>query len=60
MGVKNSRIYISIETEIKDRIKLEAFKEGVSISEFCRQKIREQPKLTRIELMIEKLLKRKY
>ncbi|MDP3026349.1 MAG: hypothetical protein Q8N63_01475 [Nanoarchaeota archaeon] len=60
MGVKNSQIYIRIETQIKDRIKLEAFEEGVSISEFCRQKIREKPRLTRIELMLERLLKRKY
>jgi hypothetical protein len=60
MVVKNSRIYISIETQIKDRIKLEAFEEGVSIAEYCRQKIREQPRLARIELMLERLLKRKY
>ena len=56
MGVKNSRI----ETRIKDKIKLEAFEEGVSIAEFCRQKIREKPKLDRIELMLERLLRRKY
>lgn len=60
MGVKNSRIYIPIETKIKDKVKLEAFEEGVSIAEFCRQKIREKPRLARIELMLERLLKRKY
>lgn len=60
MGVKNSRIYIPIETDKKDKIKLEAVKEGVSIAEICRRKIRENPKLERIELMLEKLIKRKY
>lgn len=59
MGVKNSRIYIRVETSIKDKIKLDAFEEGVSIAEFCRQKIREKPRLVRIELMLERLLKRK-
>jgi len=60
MGVKNSHIQFVIETPIKDKIKLEAFEEGVSISEFCRQKIREKPRLDRIELILEKLLRRKY
>jgi hypothetical protein len=60
MGVKNSKIMFLIETSVKDKVKLEAFEEGVSVSELCRQKIREKPRLTRIELMLEKLLKRKY
>jgi hypothetical protein len=60
MGVKNSHLCIPIETPIKDKIKLEAFEEGMSMAELCRQKIKEKPRLARIELMLEKLLKRKY
>ncbi len=59
MGVKNSRIIFYLETSLKDKVKLEAFEEGVSMSEFCRQRIREKPRLIRIELMLEKLLRRK-
>jgi len=60
MGVKNSQIVFRIETPIKDKMKLESFEEGISMAEFCRQKIREKPRLARIELMLERLLKRKY
>ncbi len=59
MGVKNSKIIFHLETSLKDKVKLEAFEEGVSISELCRQRIREKPRLIRIELMLEKLLRRK-
>jgi len=60
MGVKNSRLSASIETAIKDKVKLQAFEEGVTMAEFIRQRIREKPKLDKIELMLERLLKRKY
>lgn len=60
MGVKNSHFHVVIETPIKDKIKLQAFEDGVSMSEFIRQRLREQSRLQRIELMIEKLLKRKH
>ena len=59
MLVKNSSLHLMIETHIKDKIKLEAYKQGTSMAEFCRTKIREMPKLERIELMLEELLKRK-
>jgi hypothetical protein len=59
MGVKNSTIQLRVETCVKDKIKLEAYKQGTSMTEFCRTKIRETPKLERIELMLEDLLKRK-
>jgi len=60
MGVKNSCFKVAVETHIKDKVKLQAFEEGVSISEFIRQRVREKPKLDKIELMLEKLLRRKY
>lgn len=60
MGVKNSSFRVAVETQIKDKVKLQAFEEGVSISEFIRQRVREKPKLDRIELMLERLLKRKH
>ena len=59
MGVKNSTIHLRIETNAKDKIKLEAYKQGISMAELCRTKIREIPKLERMELMLEELLKRK-
>lgn len=60
MGVKNSRLCIPIETSKKEQIKLEAYEEGVSISEFCRKKVRESSQLLRIELMLQKLIRRRY
>ena len=60
MGVKNSHIHLSIETSIKERVKLEAFEEGITMAEFCRKRIRETAQLTRMELMLQRLLKRKY
>jgi len=60
MGVKNSHIHVAVETPILDKVKFQAFEEGLTISEFIRQRIKDKPKLDRIELMLEKLLKRKY
>ena len=59
MGVKNSSFRVAVETSVKEKVKLQAFEEGVSISEFIRQRVREKPKLDKIEIMLEKLLKRK-
>lgn len=58
--VKNSKIHIPIETRIKEKIKLDAMEEGVTMSEFCRKRIRETPQLMRMELMLQKLVRRKY
>lgn len=60
MRVKNSHIHLAIETSVKDKFKLEAFEEGMSMAELMRQRIKEKPRLDRIELILEKLLKRKY
>ena len=60
MGVKNSHIHVAVETNIRDKVKFQAFEEGLTISEFVRQRIKDKPKLDKIELMLEKLLKRKH
>ena len=54
---KNSKLRIVIETEVFDRIKNQAKENEVSISEFCRQKLREPFPLQRIESRLEDLSK---
>jgi len=49
-----------METSKKEQFKLEAFKEGISMAELCRKKIQEAPQLIRIELMLERLIRRRY
>ena len=57
---KNSQLHLFLETQTLNNLKKQASEDNVSVSELCRQKIREEPRLTRIELILERLLKRKY
>ena len=50
--MKNSQIHFYIETELKDALELEAQQVGLSLSQYCRLKILEGSKLTRIELLL--------
>ncbi len=52
---KNSQIHLFLETELLEALKWEADENKISISELCRQKLRECSKLTRIEILLEKL-----
>ena len=56
---KNSQIHIFLETELKEKLGKQADDEGISISELCRQKLKENSQLEKIEMMLENLLGRK-
>ena len=56
---KNSQIHIFLETELKEKLGKQADDEGISISELCRQKLKENSQLEKIEMMLENLLSRK-
>lgn len=46
---KNAQIHLAIESTLLNTLKDEALKKDVSISELCRQKLRCNPQLDRIE-----------
>ncbi len=52
---KNSQIHILIETSVLEKLKHEALEADVSLSELCRQKLKENTQLTRIEMMLKNL-----
>lgn len=54
---KNCKINLWLETELKQAIEKQAVGERISISELCRQRLREN-KLLKIEMMLEKILSR--
>lgn len=54
-GKKNSHIHILIETEVVDELKEETKSRGISLSELCRQKLKNNSQLDRIEEKIDKL-----
>jgi hypothetical protein len=55
---KNSQIHLFIETEILHTLKRQADEEDISVSELCRQKLRECSRLTKIEMILEDLRKK--
>ena len=57
MMKKNSQIHLVLETELLEILKKESLEKKISVSEHIRQKLRETSQLTRIELLLEKLLK---
>jgi len=54
---KNSHIHIVVETEFLYHLKNEAKKKMLTLSEFCRLKLRNSLQLDRIEFMIGEVLK---
>ncbi len=54
---KNHKFHLRIESELLFNLKKQADEQNISISELIRQRLRECPKLTRIEIMIEELLR---
>jgi hypothetical protein len=54
----NSEIHLKLETDLFEKIKRQAIEDGVSISEICRRRIKENPQLTRIEFLMNDLNKR--
>lgn len=53
---KNSKIHFWIETENKKLIEKLAMEEGLTISDYCRNRFKENSKLTKIESTVDKIL----
>ena len=51
------QIHLLLEKTLKEALEREAQDRSLSISELCRQKLRETSQFTRIELLLEKLMK---
>lgn len=54
---KNSHIHITIETSFKEALKKEAQNKNMYFSEFCRNKLREELSLLRIEKILIEIKK---
>jgi hypothetical protein len=52
---ENSQLHISLGTDFLVLLKKEANKKGMCLSEYCRQKLRENFYLEKIEFMLNKL-----
>ena len=55
-GKKNSHIHLLLETNLKEKLMGEAKEKCISISELCRQKLRDDTQLDRIEMKINNIL----
>ena len=55
---KNTKIHFWIESEIKQAIEKQAQEEGLTISDYCRNKLKDSSRLIRIERMLEEVLKK--
>lgn len=53
---KNSHLHMNLETSLMNKLREEANKNKISISELVRQKLRENNQLDRIENKLDKLL----
>ncbi len=53
---KNAHIHLVLETEQLQQFKEKAKEKNVSLSELCRQRLREPSQLNKIEKMLEELL----
>ena len=53
------QIHLLLEKDLKEALEREATDRNLSLSELCRQKLRETSQFTRIELLLEKLLNTK-
>lgn len=52
---KNYLLCVRIETDVLEKLKKQASDLGMSMSEFCRQKLRECSQLNKIELIVEEI-----
>jgi len=58
MARKNTKIHFVIETSTKELLIREAQMQEVSLAELCRQKLKRNSKLLKIEMMLEELNKK--
>jgi len=52
---KNSRIHLWLETELKEKLENHAKENNISLNELCRQKLRENDRLSKIEYSLEQI-----
>ena len=55
---KNSQIHLVLETRFLNYLKEQAEEKGITISEFCRQKLKQDPQLDKIEIILNKINKK--
>ena len=55
---KNSHLHLTMETSLKEFLKEEATKNSMGLSEYCRQKIREESRLQKIEKILLEIQER--
>ena len=55
---KNSHIHLVLETEFIESLRNQAKNEGISVSELCRRKLRNQTQLSRIESLLKETLQK--
>lgn len=53
---KNSKIHLWLETDLKKLVEMHAKEEGISICEYCRKKIKENDRIIKIEITVDKIL----
>ena len=56
--IKNSHLHLVLETNYLEKLKDQARSRGLSLSEFCRNKLLESHQLDKIEIMLEKILRK--
>jgi len=54
--LKNSQIHLWLESDLKKLVEEQAKEEGITFSELCRRKLRGNQSITRIEIMIKRIL----
>ena len=50
---KNAQIHLLIESEVFESLQNQAIERNISFSEICRQKLRQNNQLDKIQLMLE-------
>ena len=53
---KNCKIHLWMETELKENLEKQAKESNISLCELCRQKLRDNSRLTEIEIFVDKVL----
>lgn len=52
---KNYKLHLLLDKNLAEMLKKQSEEMGVPLSEICRQRLKEQTKLDRIEIMLERI-----
>ena len=55
---KNCQLHLFLETELLDELRKQSERLNLSVSEICRQKIRQADRLDKIEFILEMILRK--